>query len=95
MLLYTGSVVVPETGETKAMFCPQRALMRVDLPTLHRPNNAMWGRTERGALFIGSPRLAQGATLALPYLTADASDSAAKAPAAMLEGVIYTAFVFV
>ncbi|MNI50687.1 hypothetical protein D3C73_1053680 [compost metagenome] len=48
---YTGSVVVPLTGETIDTSCPQNALIKLDLPALRRPKTAICARSPRGVSF--------------------------------------------
>ncbi len=48
MAFDTGSVVVPGRSETTEICWPVRALMRVDLPLLHRPKKAMCRRSDWG-----------------------------------------------
>ena len=52
MDLYTGSVVVPRTSDTMAMFCPVTAFTRLDFPAFLNPKNAMCMRSEDGVSFI-------------------------------------------
>jgi len=41
MALYTGSAVVPATGDTSAASCPVSAFTSDDFPALRRPNSPM------------------------------------------------------
>ena len=52
MALFTRSVVVPGTSETRAVSCPVKALISDDLPLLRRPKIAICRRLALGVLFI-------------------------------------------